>query len=175
MKKGEWNIFLCMEKESEFIMCVVTVAEADRDPPTTLLWTYHYLAQHHDLLGNTDTAMEFINMAVEHTVTMIEAYIAKARIYKVSCLLVPCFCLDMCVCVCMWTVHVMLYNRSYWNVLNQCPCGCFKSDAQNNARCWSKRTGSYLYDCWNKLRMQWLPWVVNESVMWLCVCSMQAT
>lgn len=57
-------------------------SESERDPPTTLLWTYHYLAQHYDLLGDTERALDFVNKAVDHTITMIEAYIIKARIFK---------------------------------------------------------------------------------------------
>ena len=69
---------------------VIIASESERDPPTTLLWTYHYLAQHYDLLGDTERALDFVNKAVDHTITMIEAYIIKARIFKVSSLKYHC-------------------------------------------------------------------------------------
>lgn len=52
------------------------------EPPSALLWTYYFLAQHYDYLRNIDKALEFINEALEHTPTLIELYITKARIYK---------------------------------------------------------------------------------------------
>lgn len=64
------------------------------EPPTAILWVYHFLAQHFDYLRDSKSAMEYINKALEHTPTLIEAYMVKARIYKVltffSCLHVQC-------------------------------------------------------------------------------------
>ena len=57
---------------------------SEKQAPTTLLWTYYYLAQHYDLLGDTKKALEHIDIALEHTVTLIELFGVKARIYKVS-------------------------------------------------------------------------------------------
>lgn len=54
-----------------------------KESPTVLLWTRCYLAQHYDILGNTKLALEYIDKALEHTPTLIEAYMIKARIYKV--------------------------------------------------------------------------------------------
>lgn len=59
-------------------------SDTDQQTPTVVLWTYYYLAQHFDLLCQTDKALEYINCALEHTVTLIELYMVKARIYKVS-------------------------------------------------------------------------------------------
>lgn len=53
-----------------------------RESPTALLWTYYYLAQHFDILGNTHKALEFVNTALDHTGTLIELFVVKARIYK---------------------------------------------------------------------------------------------
>ena len=53
------------------------------EPPTAILWVYHFLAQHFDYLRDSKSAMEYINKALEHTPTLIEAYMVKARIYKV--------------------------------------------------------------------------------------------
>ena len=57
-----------------------------KESPTVLLWTRCYLAQHYDILGNTKLALEYIDKALEHTPTLIEAYVIKARIYKVRTL-----------------------------------------------------------------------------------------
>lgn len=57
---------------------------ADKQPATALLWTYYFLAQHFDYMGCTVKAMDYIDQAIEHTPTLIELFVAKARIYKVS-------------------------------------------------------------------------------------------
>ena len=57
--------------------------DAEKESPTTLLWTYYFLAQHYDRLGQTKQALEYINVALEHTLTLIELFVVKARIYKV--------------------------------------------------------------------------------------------
>lgn len=61
-------------------MCV---SGGDLEPPTAVLWVYHFLAQHFDHLRDSKKAMEYIDKALEHTPTLIEAYMVKARIYKV--------------------------------------------------------------------------------------------
>ena len=57
--------------------------DCEKESPTALLWTYFYLAQHYDLLGQSTKALDCINTALEHTCTLIELFVAKARIYKV--------------------------------------------------------------------------------------------
>ena len=57
--------------------------DAEKESPTTLLWTYYFLAQHYDVIGQTKQALEYINVALEHTLTLIELFVVKARIYKV--------------------------------------------------------------------------------------------
>lgn len=59
------------------------VSGGDLEPPTAILWVYHFLAQHFDHLRDSKKAMEYIDKALEHTPTLIEAYMVKARIYKV--------------------------------------------------------------------------------------------
>ena len=54
----------------------------EKESPAALLWTYYFLAQHFDFLRNTEKALSFINLALDHTVTLIELYLVKARIYK---------------------------------------------------------------------------------------------
>ena len=59
------------------------ISGGDLEPPTAVLWVYHFLAQHFDYLRDSKKAMEYIDKALEHTPTLIEAYMVKARIYKV--------------------------------------------------------------------------------------------
>lgn len=49
---------------------------------TCLLWSYYYLAQHYDYMGELDLALEYINTALDHTPTLIELFVIKAKIYK---------------------------------------------------------------------------------------------
>ena len=55
-------------------------------PPTTLLWAYYYLALHlsHPLHPNPShpRSLEFLSSALEHTPTLPEVYMAKARVLK---------------------------------------------------------------------------------------------
>ncbi|KAH9373691.1 hypothetical protein HPB48_018664 [Haemaphysalis longicornis] len=67
----KYEVFSEKEKDSE-----------DKEPATALLWTYYFAAQHYDYLGCTAKALDLINAAIEHTPTLIELFVAKARIYK---------------------------------------------------------------------------------------------
>ena len=53
------------------------------EPASAILWTYFYLAQHYDYLNDTVKALQYINMAIEHTPTLIELFVGKGRIFKV--------------------------------------------------------------------------------------------
>jgi len=57
--------------------------DGEAESPTSLLWTLSYLAQHFDCVRQTDRALEYVNAALAHTMTLIELYVIKARIYKV--------------------------------------------------------------------------------------------
>ncbi|XP_014681955.1 PREDICTED: N-alpha-acetyltransferase 15, NatA auxiliary subunit-like [Priapulus caudatus] len=57
-------------------------ADDTKEPPSVLLWAYGFLAQHHDFLGNTTKGLDCINTALEHTPTLIELYVIKAKIFK---------------------------------------------------------------------------------------------
>ncbi|KAJ3004599.1 UNVERIFIED_CONTAM: hypothetical protein HDU68_004990, partial [Siphonaria sp. JEL0065] len=52
------------------------------EPPSAILWVYYYLAQHFDYLGDRTKALEYINLAIEHTPTLVELFMTKARILK---------------------------------------------------------------------------------------------
>lgn len=58
--------------------------DGKEEPPTTLLWVQYYLAQHYDKIGMPSLALEYINAAIESTPTLIELFLVKAKIYKVS-------------------------------------------------------------------------------------------
>lgn len=64
--------------------CHTEVNNGPREPASALLWVFYYLAQHYDHLQNTEKALSFIDAAIEHTPTLIELYVTKGRIYKVS-------------------------------------------------------------------------------------------
>ena len=53
------------------------------EPASAVLWTYFYLAQHYDYLKDSVKALQYINMAIEHTPTLIELFVGKGRIFKV--------------------------------------------------------------------------------------------
>lgn len=56
--------------------------EGELEPPTTLLWVYFYLACHFDYKGDTMRAIQYIELAVQHTPLLIELYALKAKIFK---------------------------------------------------------------------------------------------
>ncbi|XP_010532133.1 PREDICTED: N-alpha-acetyltransferase 15, NatA auxiliary subunit-like [Tarenaya hassleriana] len=53
-----------------------------KEPPSTLLWTLFFLAQHYDRRGQYDVALSKIDEAIEHTPTVIDLYSVKSRILK---------------------------------------------------------------------------------------------
>jgi peptide alpha-N-acetyltransferase len=57
-------------------------AETETETPTTVLWSYYFMAQFYDLKNITERALFFINKALEHTPTLIELYIVKGKILK---------------------------------------------------------------------------------------------
>ena len=62
---------------------VLIAGDSPQEPATTLLWAYYFLAQHFDYIGDIDKALEYVNMSLEHTPTLIELYTLKGKIYKV--------------------------------------------------------------------------------------------
>ncbi|CAK9185644.1 unnamed protein product [Ilex paraguariensis] len=55
---------------------------ADKEPPSTFMWTLFYLAQHYDRRDQYDIALAKIDEAIEHTPTVIDLYLVKSRILK---------------------------------------------------------------------------------------------
>ena len=66
----------------ETFMPVFTEEEEKSAPASALLWAYYYLAQHYNHLGQHETAMNYIDKAIDHTPTLIELFMCKAKIYK---------------------------------------------------------------------------------------------
>uniref|UniRef100_A0A8C9SGI1 N-alpha-acetyltransferase 15, NatA auxiliary subunit n=1 Tax=Scleropages formosus TaxID=113540 RepID=A0A8C9SGI1_SCLFO len=56
--------------------------DGKEEPPTTLLWVQYFLAQHYDQIGQPSLALEYINVAIDSTPTLIELFLIKAKIYK---------------------------------------------------------------------------------------------
>ncbi|KAL6559856.1 N-alpha-acetyltransferase 16, NatA auxiliary subunit [Orobanche gracilis] len=54
----------------------------EKEPPSTLVWTLFYLAQHYDRRGHYEVALKKIDEAIEHTPTVIDLYSVKSRILK---------------------------------------------------------------------------------------------
>ncbi|KAG0310653.1 N-alpha-acetyltransferase 16, NatA auxiliary subunit [Dissophora globulifera] len=52
------------------------------EPPTAVLWTLYFLAQHFDYQRKTGQALEYINRAIQHTPTLVELHMTKGRILK---------------------------------------------------------------------------------------------
>ncbi|EGR34822.1 hypothetical protein IMG5_000490 [Ichthyophthirius multifiliis] len=52
------------------------------ETPCCLLWCYMLLAQHFDKVQQYEKAQEFVNKAINHTPTLIELYLVKAKIHK---------------------------------------------------------------------------------------------
>lgn len=58
-------------------------AEAgEKKEPQTLSWVLLYLAQHYDLMGDSEAALRYVDGAARHTPTIIECYSIKARLLK---------------------------------------------------------------------------------------------
>ncbi|EDO40471.1 predicted protein, partial [Nematostella vectensis] len=61
---------------------ILLLSVGELESPSALLWTYFFLSQHYDHLRDTEKALDYINKAIDHTPTLIEAYMVKGRIYK---------------------------------------------------------------------------------------------
>ncbi|KAJ3259846.1 hypothetical protein HK103_001737 [Boothiomyces macroporosus] len=54
----------------------------DVESPSVYLWVTYFLAQLSDYYRDTEKALEWINLAIEHSPTAVELYMTKAKIYK---------------------------------------------------------------------------------------------
>lgn len=58
--------------------------EINNFPPPVFVWANYFLAQHYLYVNQLDEALCYIDTALEHTPTLVELYILKARIVKHS-------------------------------------------------------------------------------------------
>ncbi|CAH1425556.1 unnamed protein product [Lactuca virosa] len=56
--------------------------KSEKEPPSTLMWTLFYLAQHYDRRGQYDVALVKIEEAMQHTPTVIDLYSVKVCLMK---------------------------------------------------------------------------------------------
>lgn len=61
---------------------MVYITNLDVESPSVYLWVTYFLAQLSDYYRDTEKALEWINLAIEHSPTAVELYMTKARIYK---------------------------------------------------------------------------------------------
>ncbi|KAI8854203.1 n-alpha-acetyltransferase 15, NatA auxiliary subunit-like protein [Chytridium lagenaria] len=52
------------------------------EPPSALLWVLYFLAQHFDFTKHAEKALKYIDEAIDHTPTLVELLMTKARILK---------------------------------------------------------------------------------------------
>lgn len=55
--------------------------ETEQDP-TVQLWLYYFNSQHFLLTHQPEKALTFINKAIEHTPTVCDLFLFKAKIYQ---------------------------------------------------------------------------------------------
>lgn len=56
--------------------------EVPRLAPTVFVWANYFLSQHYLYLGDTTRAMAYVDTALNHSPTLVELYILKARVTK---------------------------------------------------------------------------------------------
>ena len=61
-----------------------SVEDKDSESLTCILWVYYFLAQHFDALKQFSLALFFADVALEHTPTLIDIFVIKAKIFKHS-------------------------------------------------------------------------------------------
>lgn len=71
----EW----CANMESDRVL---SKTDEDEQDPTVLLWLYYFLSQHNLLLNKPEEALNWINKAIEHTPTVSDLYLQKAKIFQ---------------------------------------------------------------------------------------------
>lgn len=56
--------------------------ETEEQDPTVLLWLYYFMSQHFLFTNQADQALVYVNKAIEHTPTVCDLYLLKAKIYQ---------------------------------------------------------------------------------------------
>lgn len=73
------------KKKLAIIQKIVETFLAEEVPklnPTVFVWASYFLAQHYLYLNKLDTAMDHVQKALDHSPTLVELYILKARVTK---------------------------------------------------------------------------------------------
>lgn len=88
-RKSEEKMQIVEQLMQEYRENLIKHLSFDSDPSTsgsedvtTIVWVTYYLAQHYNYLKQNDRAMELIDESIQHTPTLIELYMFKAKIYK---------------------------------------------------------------------------------------------
>jgi N-alpha-acetyltransferase 15/16, NatA auxiliary subunit len=66
-----------MEKEM-----TLAAGDADEQDPTVMLWLLYFISYHYLWVRDYQTALEYVNRAIEHTPTLLELYTLKGKIYQ---------------------------------------------------------------------------------------------
>ena len=73
-----------IEKEKSLTKEILSlnIDNSNLNIPTTFIWVYYFSAQHFEILGNSEKALEYINKAIKLTPSVVEFFMVKARILK---------------------------------------------------------------------------------------------
>ncbi|KAI0084740.1 NMDA receptor-regulated protein 1-domain-containing protein [Irpex rosettiformis] len=97
IEKGIPSLFADVKslyKDSQKLEAIASIVEGHRtasvastssplsEPPTTYLWTLYFLAQHYSHTGQHEKALELLSDALEHTPTLPDLLMLKARVLK---------------------------------------------------------------------------------------------
>lgn len=77
-------LYRCKKKAAVILSCVQDfyANEIKNYPPPVYVWANYFFAQHYLFFHHLDKAMAYINTALDHSPTLVELYILKARILK---------------------------------------------------------------------------------------------
>ena len=73
-----------IEKEQSLTQEILSlnIDNSSLNIPTTFIWVYYFSAQHFEIMGNSEKALEYINKAIKLTPSVVEFFMVKARILK---------------------------------------------------------------------------------------------
>jgi tetratricopeptide (TPR) repeat protein len=57
---------------------------SNQELPSTAVWVYYFLAQHFMWHKKFESALQYVEKAIDHTPTLVDLYTLKAKIYKKS-------------------------------------------------------------------------------------------
>lgn len=56
--------------------------ETEEQDPTVYLWLHYFVSQHFYFKRDFERSLQYIEAAIEHTPTVVDLYVMKAKIYK---------------------------------------------------------------------------------------------